>query len=76
MIRGTEMIHRIQIQAGPEGVIILDSLPLEEGETVEIIVITSQRQQPLAEDYPLQGLPVHLDRPFDSVAEAEWGALA
>jgi len=70
------MIHRIQIQAGPEGVIVLNSLPLQEGETVEIIVITSQRQQSLAEDYPLQGVPVSLDRPFDSVAEAEWGALA
>lgn len=67
------MIHRIQIQAGPEGVIVLNSLPLEEGETVEIIVITSQRQQPTAEDYPLQGVPISLDRPFDSVAEAEWG---
>lgn len=70
------MIHRIEVQAGPEGIIVLNSLPIEEGETVEIIVITGHKTENPAQEYSLQGVPVYFDRPFDPVAESDWGALS
>jgi hypothetical protein len=70
------MIHRIEVQAGPNGVIILHNLPLKEGETVEIIVLTSQEASSTANSYPLRGAPVLLEQPFQPVAEHDWEALA
>jgi hypothetical protein len=69
------MIHRIEVQAGPEGIIVLNNLPIEEGEIVEILVITSRKITNPAQEYSLQGVPVYFDRPFDPVAEGDWGAL-
>ncbi|MDX2030398.1 MAG: hypothetical protein SF339_07005 [Blastocatellia bacterium] len=70
------MIHRIEVQVGPNGAIVLDNLPLKEGETVEILILTSQEASINADSYSLRGAPVLLDQPFEPVAEHDWEALA
>lgn len=70
------MLHRIETTVGPDGVIVLNGLPLREGEMVEVIVITSQKAKQGKKEYPLHGKPVSYERPFDSVAESEWSALS
>ena len=70
------MIHRLEVQAGPNGVIVLNNLPLKEGETVEILVLTHQGASASPDRYPLRGTPVLLEHPFKPVAEHDWEAIA
>jgi hypothetical protein len=70
------MLHRIESKVGPDGIIILNNLPFSEGETVEIIIINSQKPKPETKEYPLHGKPVFYEKPFDAVAENEWSVLS
>ncbi len=70
------MLHRIETKVGPDGIIILDNLPLREGDTVEIIVITSHKTERETKEYPLRGKPVLYVRPFDAVAENDWSIFS
>lgn len=54
--------------------ITLRGLPFSAGEQVEILIVRRPPQSP-EERYPLRGQPVHYDRPFEGVAEADWEAL-
>lgn len=68
------MQHRIETKVGPDGSIVLHDLPFHEGETVEIVVKSSEKKENEEKDYPLRGTPVIYDGPFDPVAEYEWDA--
>ena len=70
------MQHRIETKVGPDGTIVLNNLPFREGETVEIIVIADEQKDRKLNKYPLRGKPIFYDRPFDGVAENDWGVLS
>ncbi len=55
--------------------LILEDLPFQEGEKVEIVVRTSKRGVESGERYPLRGAPIQYTDPFESVAEDDWEAL-
>jgi len=69
------MQHRIETKIGPAGSVILTDLPFHEGETVEIVVKSTEKQKNGNNCYPLLGTPVIYDNPFDSVAESDWSAF-
>lgn len=73
---GVVMQHRIEAKVGPDGSIILHGLPFHEGETVEIVVKSSEKKKDEDKDYPLRGTPVIYERPFDPVAENDWSAAS
>ncbi len=68
------MQHQIETRVEPTGTITLHNLPFHEGEKV-LVVITPQPQSDENTAYPLRGLPVCYENPFDAVAEDDWGAL-
>jgi hypothetical protein len=70
------MQHRIETKVGPDRIIVLDNLPFQEGEMVEVIVIPHQGSEQGRREYPLRGKPILYDNPFSTVAEDDWNALS
>jgi hypothetical protein len=68
------MQHRIETQIPPDGRIILDDLPFEEGENVVVVVTKLPPEKPGEKSYPLRGLTAEYKRPFEPVAEDDWSA--
>lgn len=65
----------IETTVGVHGSVTLDQLPYEPGQRVEVMII------PIATPasggmsrYPLSGMKVEYDRPFESVDEGDWEA--
>ena len=68
--------HRTETVIGENGELILDGLPFRAGETVEVIILPTAKAvgEVKAEAYPLRGLPIHYEKPFEPVAEEDWDA--
>jgi hypothetical protein len=65
----------IETTVGAHGSVTLDQLPYEPGQRVEVTI--SPIAAPAAggmSRYPLSGLKVEYDRPFESVDESTWEA--
>ena len=69
--------HRTQAVVGKDGSVVVRGVPFREGESVEIIVLSSERSEVLHNDRrPLRGSVRRYDRPFESAAEDDnWDAL-
>lgn len=67
--------YRIETIIAKNKTLSIKDLPFREGEKVEVIV---RRQDKIERKnlYPLRGIPFHLDRPYDPVAEDEWETLS
>ena len=64
--------HRIETTLTQDGTLILDNLPFQAGEMVEVIILA---QRPTLSDRPafaLRGTPVHYQRPTGPVADMNW----
>ena len=66
---------RVETQVRQDGSILLNGLPWLAGESVEVIVLPQGRPKVKNPDRPLEGLPLHYERPFDPVAEEDWEVL-
>lgn len=66
--------HRIETTVQPNGKIVLENLPFDEGEAVEIIVLETQVKKGV-ERNSLQGALLKYEDPFESVAIEDWEAL-
>ena len=66
--------YRVKKTVPPDKTVTLTELPFAPGDQIEIVII---RRTARTEDtpYPLRGQPVQYERPFDSVAEADWDDL-
>jgi hypothetical protein len=67
--------HRIETVIQPNGKIVLENLPFEEGESVEIVIskAANQKDENL---YPLRGTVYKYEEPFEPSAPLEdWEAL-
>lgn len=66
----------VQATVGAHGSVLLDQLPYEPGQRVEVTI--SPIVSPTAEGisrYPLSGMKVEYEGPFESVAEGDWEAM-
>ncbi len=70
------MQHRTETKVEPNGTIILRGLPFPAGDKVVVVITTDSAKNNQTPNYSLRGLPVKYQRPFDSVGENEWEALA
>lgn len=70
------MQHRTETKVEPNGTIILRGLPFPEGDKVIVVITTRSAQNVQTTNYPLRGLAVKYQHPFEPVAENEWEALA
>lgn len=67
------MAHRIETILSEDGKLLLDHLPFQAGQAVEVIVLPAVRPTPPA--HTLQGTVLRYDQPTAPVAEADWDAL-
>jgi len=83
--------HRVVQVIGQDGKLLLQDLPFEEGDTVEVIILEvatksrrkevaspyhSSNQKPSMQDlYPLRGKPIEYTHPTQPVAQDEWSVL-
>jgi len=65
--------HRIETVLREDGKLLLDQLPFQAGQAVEVIILPASRPTPSG--HALRGTVLRYDQPTDPVAEADWGAL-
>lgn len=65
----------VQVTVGAHGSVTLDQLPYEPGQRVDVTIspIAAPRADG-APRYPLSGVKVEYNGPFESVAEGDWEA--
>ena len=70
--------HRIETTVQPNGTIILENLPFDEGEKVEVIVLETKEATKEKSDnlYPLRGTLYKYENPFETAVPLEdWEVL-
>ena len=69
--------HRINATLRKNGSITLTDLPFRRGDSVEVIVLSGQRESeaPSAKKYPLRGMPYTYVDPTEPVALDDWEIL-
>ncbi len=69
--------HRVETIVQPRGRVVLENLPFEEGEKVEVIVLETREEAENTEDrYPLRGTLYKYEDPFEPAVPVEdWEAL-
>ena len=68
------MAHRVEIILTEDGKLLLDHLPFQAGQAVDVIVLPAVHSVPLPH-HLLRGTVLHYDQPTAPVAEADWGTL-
>ena len=66
--------HRIEATVQSNGKIVLENLPFDEGEAVEIIVLETKVKTETAQK-SLHGTLLKYEQPFEPVAVEDWEAL-
>lgn len=59
--------YRIETKLTKNGTLILEDLPFQAGEAVEIIILERSSQASDSNPYPLQGKVIHYDEPIEPV---------
>lgn len=70
-------VYKVDAVLEQSGILILEQLPFQVGEHVEVIVmrVPKPKQEATAAAYPLRGTVLRYDDPFAPVAESDWDAL-
>ena len=55
--------------------LVLDDLPFQAGDAVEVVIVERHGLKTGKERYPFHGVPIQYERPFDPVAEDDWEVL-
>ncbi|MBE9205019.1 hypothetical protein IQ244_00395 [Nostoc sp. LEGE 06077] len=68
--------HRIETKLTKNGTLLLENLPFQAFQDVEIIIIERSYQPSDSNPYPLRGKVIHYDDPFEPTAPIEnWEVL-
>ncbi len=67
------LAHRIETTIRPDGTVLLDQLPFQAGEAVEIIILAVPAK-PKGAVYPLRGTSIQYDQPTEPVSQDDWTA--
>lgn len=66
--------HRIETTVQSNGKVVLENLPFDEGEKIEVIVLESKSNSP-TESESLAGKLLKYENPFEPAAVEDWEAL-
>ncbi len=66
--------HRIETTLMQDGTLVLDNLPFQAGEVVEVIILAQPARAIGHIPYALRGTPVRYDQPTEPVANGDWEA--
>jgi hypothetical protein len=64
--------YRVETTVQQDGSLIVRNLPLQAGESVEVIVLIRPPTAALHNPYPFRGIPITYRDPFAPVAESDW----
>ena len=67
--------YRTAARIDRTGRLVVNDIPFQHGDEVEVIVVSRCTQHRCSGDTPLRGKPLRYDRPTDPVAVGEWEAL-
>jgi hypothetical protein len=68
-------VYRVETKVSSDGTVLLEKVPFQAGEQVEVIVRAHPETRKDAKRYPLRGTPVRYTDPFESVDLDSWRAL-
>lgn len=66
--------YRIETTLAQNGTLTLNNLPLQAGESVEVIILVQPAKDPHEQRYPLRGMPIRYTDPTEPVAQGDWEA--
>jgi hypothetical protein len=71
--------HKVEAVLSENGTLVLEGLPFQAGEAVEVIILERPKSQPTgssSSEFPLQGTVLVYDDPFEpAVAPEDWDVL-
>jgi hypothetical protein len=67
--------HRIETTLVKDGTLLLEELPFQAGDSVEVIIVTRVSKAVSENPYPLHGVPILYEDPTKPVAIEDWEAL-
>jgi len=70
--------HKVEAVLSENGTLVLEGLPFQAGEAVEVIILERSKPQPIgiSSEFPLQGTVLVYDDPFEpAVAPEDWDVL-
>ena len=68
------MQYTIETQMPEDGKVVLSDLPFHKGDIITIIINQVPLNEAQASKYPLHGVAVFYESPFEPVAADEWSA--
>ena len=67
---------RVETTITSAGSVLLDHLPFQPGEAVEVIILSRVATAPTQNPYPLRGLAICDEAPTEPVALSEWESIS
>ena len=67
--------YRIEATIAQDSTLVLQSIPFQAGELVEVTISKKFTMASNGNRYPLRGTPVTFIRPTDPVAQTDWEAM-
>jgi hypothetical protein len=67
--------YRINTTIQKDGTLVLQHLPFQAGEPIEIIILPRSPEVVSSSCYPLRGLSIRYNEPTEPVAQSDWGAI-
>jgi len=65
-------LHHLHKTVSPDGTIVLDDLPFEAGDEVNVTVVRTAKRNP-SNPYPLRGTPYSYEDPFSPlISPGDW----
>ncbi len=68
--------YRTEIKISSNGTLLINNLPFQKGDVVEVVIRNRETKLKPANPYSLRGTPVQYLNPFESVAEDAWNVLS
>lgn len=69
------VVHRVETTLSQDKTLILQDLPFEAGDNVEIVIFKREQSEPSTEKYPLRGQKVVYLQPTEPVAGEDWNMM-
>ena len=67
--------YRLEATIAKDNTLLLQSLPFQVGETVEVIILPKTSVAPSHDRYPLRGMPITYINPTEPVAQMDWEVM-
>ena len=69
-------IYRVEVTISDNGTLLINNLPFQAGDKVEVVVRSRKPKGAKTNRYSLRGTSIQYLNPFESVAENAWGVLS